>query len=126
MSNLEHLERIVAGLPEAKRVDIEAWGGEPTFRVGGKNFIFASHDGTRISVKLSRDEAAAVVATDPDVTPTAYGLGRHGWVSVSLGRSLSRARLAGGRGVDSHLVHPRRPQTPGPIDLGSGHLARLS
>ncbi len=92
MSNLEHLERIVAGLPEAKRVDIEAWGGEPTFRVGGKNFIFASHDGTRISVKLSRDEAAAVVATDPDVTPTAYGLGRHGWVSVSLGRSLSRAR----------------------------------
>ena len=92
MSNLERLERIVARLPEAERVDIEAWGGEPTFRVGGKNFIFASHDGSRISVKLSEDEAAAVVANDSDVTPSAYGLGRHGWVSVSLGRRLSRVR----------------------------------
>ena len=92
MSNLERLERIVARLPEAERVDIEAWGGEPTFRVGGRNFIFASHDGSRISVKLSKDEASAVVANDSDVTPTAYGLGRHGWVSVSLGRRLSRAR----------------------------------
>ncbi len=25
-----------------------------------------------------------MIATDPDVEPTGYGLGRHGWVSVTL------------------------------------------
>ena len=38
--NMKRLERIVARLPEAERVDIEAWGDEPTFRVRGKNFVF--------------------------------------------------------------------------------------
>jgi len=92
MSNMERLERIVGRLPEATRVDIEAWGGEPTFRVGGKNFVFVSPDATAISVKLPQGEAAAVVATDPQIVPTGYGLGRHGWVSVTLDPNLSPAR----------------------------------
>ena len=83
---MERLERIVARLPEAERVDIEAWGGEPTFRVRGKNFVFSSQDASGISVKLSKEEAAAVVATDDACEPTGYGLGRHGWVSVKIGR----------------------------------------
>ena len=58
------LEAIVARLPDAVRVDIEAWGGEPTFRVNGKNFVFASQDATSLSVKLPKEEADAVVATD--------------------------------------------------------------
>ena len=91
-SKLERLEQIATRLPEAERVDIEAWGGEPTFRVRGKNFVFAGHDGSSISVKLPLDEAAAVVATDPQASPTGYGLGRHGWVSVSLAGRLSAAR----------------------------------
>jgi predicted DNA-binding protein (MmcQ/YjbR family) len=81
---MERVESIVARLPEAARVDIEAWGGEPTFRVGGKNFVFAAPDASRISVKLPPEEAAAVVATDPRVEPTGYGLGRHGWVQVEI------------------------------------------
>jgi predicted DNA-binding protein (MmcQ/YjbR family) len=84
MDNMAHLEQIVARLPEAERVDIEAWGGEPTFRVRGKNFIFADHEARGLSVKLSKEEAAAVVATDPGAEPTGYGLGRHGWVSVKV------------------------------------------
>ena len=92
VSNMERLEEIVARLPEATRVDIEAWGGEPTFRVGGKNFIFASPDATTITVKLPKEEAAAVVGTDRHVVPTGYGLGRHGWVSVTLGPRVGRAR----------------------------------
>jgi predicted DNA-binding protein (MmcQ/YjbR family) len=92
MSNMERLEQIVGSLPEAIRVDIEAWGGEPTFRVGGKNFVFASPDAATITVKLPKGEAAAVVATDPAVTPTGYGLGRHGWVSVALGHRATPAR----------------------------------
>ena len=51
-TRMERLEQIVDRLPESVRVDIEAWGGEPTFRVGGKNFVFASPDASSISVKL--------------------------------------------------------------------------
>ena len=35
-------------------------------------------------MKLSRDEAEAVVATDPTAEPAGYGLGRHGWISFGL------------------------------------------
>jgi len=85
MKNMRRLEKIVAKLPEAERVDIEAWGGEPTFRVRNKNFIFTDRPVSRMSVKLPVEEAAAVVATDEDAQPTGYGLGRHGWVSVAVG-----------------------------------------
>jgi predicted DNA-binding protein (MmcQ/YjbR family) len=87
MGNMERLEAMVARLPEAVRVDIEAWDGEPTFRVRGKNFVFTDREATGISVKLGKEEAAAVVATDDLAEPTGYGLGRHGWVSVRIGRS---------------------------------------
>jgi predicted DNA-binding protein (MmcQ/YjbR family) len=92
MSNMDRLEVIVSRLPEATRVDIEAWGGEPTFRVAGKNFVFATPDATLITVKLPKEEAAAVVATDPDAEPMGYGLGRHGWISVTVGTKAGTAR----------------------------------
>jgi predicted DNA-binding protein (MmcQ/YjbR family) len=84
---MKRLEAMVARLPEAVRVDIEAWDGEPTFRVRGKNFVFTDRDASGISVKLGKEEAAAVVATDDLAEPTGYGLGRHGWVSVQIGRA---------------------------------------
>jgi predicted DNA-binding protein (MmcQ/YjbR family) len=89
MTKMARLEAIVAKLPEAQRVDIEAWGGEPTFRVRGKNFIFCAHDASSISVKLPKEKAEAVVATDRTAEPTGYGLGRHGWVSVSIGKDTA-------------------------------------
>jgi predicted DNA-binding protein (MmcQ/YjbR family) len=92
MANMERLEQIVARLPEAVRVDIEAWGGEPTFRVNGKNFVFSDQEARGLSVKLPKEEAAAVVATDPRVEPTGYGLGRHGWISVTLDDPSEEAR----------------------------------
>jgi predicted DNA-binding protein (MmcQ/YjbR family) len=82
---MARLEQIVARLPEAERVDVEAWDGEPTFRVRGKTFIFTDPIARGLTVKLPRDEAAAVVATDPGAKPSPYGLGRHGWVSVQVG-----------------------------------------
>jgi predicted DNA-binding protein (MmcQ/YjbR family) len=85
MANFDRLQEIALALPEAERVDIEAWGGEPTFRVRGKNFVFTNHEGSGLSVKLPKEEAEAVVATEPGAEPTGYGLGRHGWVSVELG-----------------------------------------
>ena len=91
-SNMERLETICLRLPSAERVDVEAWDGEPTFRVNGKNFVFTDKKATGVSVKLPKDEAEAVCATDPLAAPTGYGLGRHGWVSVQLGPKPSKDR----------------------------------
>jgi predicted DNA-binding protein (MmcQ/YjbR family) len=92
MGNMERLERIVGSLPEAERVDIAEWGDHPTFRVNGKNFVFSDHEANHLSLKLPKDEAAAVVATDPLVDPAGYGLGRHGWIALSLERPLDEER----------------------------------
>ena len=83
-SNMERLEALVARFPEAERVDVEEWGDHPTFRVRGKNFVFSDGTATSLSFKLSKDEAAAVVATDDRADPAGYGLGRHGWVAYDL------------------------------------------
>lgn len=92
MDNMARLEEMVGRLPEAERVDIAAWGGEPTFRVRGKNFVFSDQQARHLSVKLPKQEAEAVVATDVAAEPTGYGLGRHGWVSVALPARPSTAR----------------------------------
>jgi predicted DNA-binding protein (MmcQ/YjbR family) len=92
MSKMQRVEEIVSRLPEAVRVDIEAWGGEPTFRVSSKNFIFANTEASSLTVKLPPEEAAAVVASDPLVDPSGYGLGRHGWVSVKVAGRTSQKR----------------------------------
>jgi predicted DNA-binding protein (MmcQ/YjbR family) len=92
MSAMERLEVIVARLPETERVDVEAWDGEPTFRVRGKTFVFSHPAATSLSVKLSKEEAESVVATDPAVEPLGYGLGRHGWVHVELGEQPDEDR----------------------------------
>ncbi|HEX2048862.1 MAG TPA: MmcQ/YjbR family DNA-binding protein [Acidimicrobiales bacterium] len=81
---MERLEGIVARLPEAERVDIEEWGDHPTFRVRGKNFVFSDQAARQLSVKLPKEEAAAVVATDAAVDPAGYGLGRHGWIALTV------------------------------------------
>jgi predicted DNA-binding protein (MmcQ/YjbR family) len=86
------LERIAAELPEAQRVDIEEWGDHPTFRVRGKNFVFADSEAAALTVKLGKSEAEAVVATDSGAAPAAYGLGRHGWVSLSVAPDASDQR----------------------------------
>jgi predicted DNA-binding protein (MmcQ/YjbR family) len=92
--NMARLGRIVARLPEARRVDIEAWDGEPTFRVRNKNFVFTDPLATALSVKLPKEEASAVVATDRLAEPTGYGLGRHGWVTVRVGAGADDDRWA--------------------------------
>jgi predicted DNA-binding protein (MmcQ/YjbR family) len=92
MDNMQRLEQIVAELPEAERVDIEAWGDHPSFRVRGKNFVFCNAEASHLSVKLSHDEAAAVVATDPTTKPEGYGLGRHGWIAIAVGSDADKDR----------------------------------
>ncbi len=90
--SLEKVTEICGRLPEWERVDIEAWGGEPTFRVRNKNFVFASSDGRVLSFKLDKDEARAVVESDEECDATGYGLGRHGWVSLVMRAEPSNQR----------------------------------
>jgi predicted DNA-binding protein (MmcQ/YjbR family) len=92
-TNMDKLEEIVSRLPEATRVDVEAWDREPTFRVNNKNFVFTNPAASSITVKLPLDEARALVATDPgSVCPCGYGLGRYGWVTVSVGTRAGKQR----------------------------------
>src|SRR3954454_24522085 len=84
MDKMQRLEKMGARLPGGGRVDIAEWGDHPTFRVNGKNFVFGDQAGEHLSMKLPKEEAAAVVATDPRAEPSGYGLGRHGWISVIL------------------------------------------
>jgi len=94
MSYLSTFEKMMERLPEWERVNVEEWGDHPTYRVGKKNFLFSSGDGKSFGLKLSKEEATAVVATDPDVEPMGYGLGRHGWISVELRKKPTKARWA--------------------------------
>lgn len=88
-SNMAKLEATVAGFPEAQRVDIEAWGDHPTFRVRNKNFVFCDAEARHLTVKLPPDEAAALVASRPGTQPAGYGLGRSGWVALDLPARMS-------------------------------------
>ena len=92
VDNMKRLTDITQRLPEAERVDIAEWGGHPSFRVKGKNFVFCDQEATHLSVKLTSEEAAAVIATEPDVEPTGYGLGRHGWISFTIDHGAGDAR----------------------------------
>lgn len=89
---MSRLERIVSLLPEAERVDVEAWDDEPTFRVRGKTFVFTDQTARGVTVKLGKEEAAAVVATDARAEPAGYGLGRHGWIDVTIGDEVGEHR----------------------------------
>ena len=89
---MERLEAIVAELPEAERVDIEAWDDHPSFRVRGKNFVFADETATSLGLKLTKDEAVALVASDDRVHEMGYGLGRHGWVSLDVAPRTTAAQ----------------------------------
>lgn len=91
-TNMQRLESLVATLPEAVRVNVEHWDDSPTFRVRGKNFVFCNEAVTYLMIKLSKEEAEAVIATDDHVFEGGYGLGRHGWVNVLLPTRVTKAR----------------------------------
>lgn len=110
-NNLERLQAIALAFPSAERKDVEAWDGAPTFRVGGKNFVFTSLEGSYVTVKLPVEEATALVATREDAEPMGYGLGRHGWVTVTLAGRLPEEQwdeVAEWVEQSYRLVAPRR------------------
>ncbi len=77
----EQLRAMALGLPGAEQR--ETWG-HPTFRVRNRIFVGMAAGGTTASVKASREEQAALIATDPATFSVAPNVGRHGWVEVRL------------------------------------------
>jgi predicted DNA-binding protein (MmcQ/YjbR family) len=80
-ARLDRLRRIALALPETS--EVLTWEDHPTFRVRDKIFVIASAPGDGITVKATKDDQEALVATHPRITVAAY-VGRHGWVSVDL------------------------------------------
>lgn len=89
MTNMARLQAVALALPETHEVNVVEWGDHPTFRVRNKTFVFSDAEATAISVKLPKEESAALVATRDEVEPTGHGLGRHGWVGVTLRPDLT-------------------------------------
>lgn len=68
------------------------WDGDRVAKVRKKIFAFLpSDDGGSLGVKIPRSGGYAL--TLPCATPMAYGLGKHGWVTIELGHK-SRPALA--------------------------------
>jgi hypothetical protein len=77
------VRRIALGFPEAE--ERETWG-EATFRVRNKIFLMLGADGKRAAVKSTRDEQAAVLASDPETFYRPEYVGVHGWIGVMTAR----------------------------------------
>ncbi len=68
-------------LPEAW--EDRPWEGDRVAKVRKKIFVFLpSSDAGTLGMKVPRSGGYAL--TLPSVTPMAYGLGKHGWVTVAL------------------------------------------
>ena len=100
-ANLARLEAIALALPEAERVDIEAWDGEPTFRVRNKLFaMYASagnhHGDGRPAAWINAAPAnqELLVKAEPDRYFVPAYVGPSGWVGVWLDRDPSWDAIA--------------------------------
>jgi predicted DNA-binding protein (MmcQ/YjbR family) len=67
--------------------------GERAIKVRGKAFVFLRAEGDSVSFSMKLPKSAAEALELPNVEPTGYGLGKHGWVTavVDAGRDAPAA-----------------------------------
>jgi predicted DNA-binding protein (MmcQ/YjbR family) len=87
-------ERVLAHALKFPEAHVDHPWGETVVKVNKKVFVFAGTDDSDrvgISLKLpeSRDQALGVQGA----TPTSYGLGKAGWVSITFGAKLPPAAV---------------------------------
>ena len=105
-SRLDRLRRIALALLET--TEQVAWEDHPTFRVRDKIFVICSATGDGITVKATKDDQDALVATHPRLSVAAY-VGRYGWVSMDLKGSGVDWALVEDLVVESYrLIAPKR------------------
>jgi predicted DNA-binding protein (MmcQ/YjbR family) len=80
--HLEALAEFALSLPEAW--PDHPWG-DRVVKVGKKIFVFLSTpDSTRPVVTVKLPDSSEHALSFPDAFPTRYGLGAHGWVTISV------------------------------------------
>lgn len=60
------------------------WPGHDDVAVNDKTFLYLSSAGEPLSLSCKLPRSAAVALLLPGTSPTAYGLGRSGWVTLDL------------------------------------------
>lgn len=76
------LRSFALGLP--KTTEDFPWG-ETVFKVRGKVFVFMGHgDSQEIGFSVKLPGSGPIVLGLPSATPTGYGLGKSGWVSITF------------------------------------------
>ena len=75
------LRRRALSYPEARE---EFPWGECVIKVRGKIFLFLSGSGGGLSLSVKLPGSATLALDLPFTTPTAYGLGKSGWVTASF------------------------------------------
>jgi predicted DNA-binding protein (MmcQ/YjbR family) len=59
------------------------WPGHLDLAVAGKTFAYLSIEGEPFSISCKLPRSSAIALMLPFATPTAYGLGKSGWVSAT-------------------------------------------
>ena len=78
----EAIRRIALGYPKAS--EAFPWG-HSAFKVGGKTFLFLALEGDSLSFSAKLPQSRRSALALPFATPTAYGLGKSGWVTGTFG-----------------------------------------
>jgi hypothetical protein len=81
----EQVVEWVLALPGGEEVMVQEWG-HPTLRVNNKMFASGASGSNRMSVKASKEEQEALLASSPEVYSYAAYVGRFGWVEVDLSK----------------------------------------
>ena len=80
-SPFQHLRTMALGLP-ATREDLP-WG-ESAIKVRGKSFVFMRESADEFSLSVKLPQSREFALEYPFTAPTAYGLGKSGWVTASF------------------------------------------
>jgi predicted DNA-binding protein (MmcQ/YjbR family) len=75
-----HLRKVALAYPEAW--EDHPWGDE-VVKVRKKIFLFLG-EGEKLSVTAKLPWSSGIALAEPNARPTAYGLGRAGWVSITF------------------------------------------
>ena len=82
------LRAVALAYPET--TEDRPWG-ETAIKVRGKTFVFIGNEGDapNFSVKLPLTGMQALAL--PFAAPTHYGMGKHGWVTITIPKRVTRA-----------------------------------
>jgi predicted DNA-binding protein (MmcQ/YjbR family) len=82
-SPFQHLRAAALAYPET-REDLP-WG-ESAIKIRGKTFVFMRDGADEFSLSVKLPQSHEFALEYPFTTPTAYGLGKSGWVTARFGR----------------------------------------